>query len=536
MGTNGLHWARNEQPLITLRVMWSTNNVFRTLLSLRNLNKQRWKAHVIFTGFKVEQHRIHSFSSFAHNTLDFANDNRFSFRLMESNEQIWTEPLFRARTPWVFILNDVFEIDETFIELLLKGMDLTGPDGIIFSSSYLGSEPKLITGNFFVGDKDGYAVRVKALATADRNFSSIQSFCLKRDCLMHSTLYKGKDSRSVETVSTKAVENVIAETFRAEEFPFIFSEKDDIYFGRNVLGLEKALRKAWERGCLRSGVQGPIHIIFRSNTPPMSSKYIQFQLEQHSSGFFTPDYIMKLKSAMQVWEFSPTNALKLQSKLNISNVFTVPTRTTYDSEDPPIVCDGIFPEGVQSMQSYKDGCYVNWSYASATFTPINIAPSPCGKSCNKKDAHDLWPEPEVLLYGYLPCSHNNCRENLCDKLHNAGFRTTCLHQVFGHLLNFFVCRAKIIVVEHYYANASLETHRIDALLLASKSVIAVPSSDPVLDALYSKYITFANKDTIISTVRSLLNSKAFQQSKEMQESFKDLATNTDPLCYALNHL
>jgi len=530
--------SRSGQPLVTLRIMWSTNKVFRTLSSLRKLNSHKWKADVIFSGFKLE-YMNHALSSFSHNILDLVNDSRIIFVPQETNNQTWMAPFLAATTPWVFILNDEFEINKRFELLLTKHIDITEADGIILSSSYLERKPKIITGNFsaFLGNKDGYAVRTKALSTTDKNFSSIQSFCLNQTCLMYSTFYSRKKSLK-EMVSTKADEstNHSANVLKAEEFPFIFSEEKDIYFGRNVLGLKKALRKAWEGGCLRSEIRGPIHIIFRSETLPMSSNYIQFQLEQHSSGFFTPKYIMKLKLAMQVWEFSPNSALNLQSKLNIFNVFTMPTRITYDLEDPPISCEGIkFPE-VQTMHSYRDGCYVSWNYAPGRFTPVNVSPSPCGKGCKDRRAHDLWTEPDVLLYGYLPCSHNNCRESLCDELHNAGVRTTCLHQVFGDLLNSFVCRAKIIIVEHYYANASLETHRIDALLLANKTVIAAPSSDQVLDALYSNFITFSNRDSVIATVKSLLNNDNFRKLNKMQESFKDLASSTDPLCYALKHL
>jgi hypothetical protein len=49
--------------------------------------------------------------------------------------------------------------------------------------------------------------------------------------------------------------------------------------------------------------------------------------------------------------------------------------------------------------------------------------------------------------------------------------------VYPPLLDELICTAEVVFIEHYYANSSLEVHRINPLLLAGKVVVSVPSGD-----------------------------------------------------------
>jgi hypothetical protein len=101
------------------------------------------------------------------------------------------------------------------------------------------------------------------------------------------------------------------------------------------------------------------------------------------------------------------------------------------------------------------------------------------------------------MFGALESSFGNQREELCDSLLLTGHAVLCLEGVFGELLNYLVCVSKIVVINHYYENSALETHRIDSLLQAKKVVVAT-SSPSALDGYYSHIIPVVNPGSIVS--------------------------------------
>jgi hypothetical protein len=98
---------------------------------------------------------------------------------------------------------------------------------------------------------------------------------------------------------------------------------------------------------------------------------------------------------------------------------------------------------------------------------------------------------DVLVFGFLPCSHGNLRERVCDVIEASNrLKILCLHQVFGEVLDFFIARSRVVLNVPYFKDASLATHRIDPLLLGGKAVASFRSSDSHLDSLYAPVVTF----------------------------------------------
>eukprot|EP01041_Mallomonas_annulata_P003676 gene3676-7317_t len=151
------------------------------------------------------------------------------------------------------------------------------------------------------------------------------------------------------------------------------------------------------------------------------------------------------------------------------------------------------------------------------------------------------PVVDVLLYGLIECSDNRARESLCEQLqlHATDVRTVCLQGAFGSLLENFVCKAKIIVVPHYFNGSALETHRINPLLQAGKVVIVVSSTDPWIDNLYSSAVIISHPDELLNTIRKVLHNFSFFESKlkiQAHSLIKRTRHALDPLCNALFNL
>lgn len=94
-----------------------------------------------------------------------------------------------------------------------------------------------------------------------------------------------------------------------QHIPFVFTEKDDLFFGKNVLALQAKLERAARKGCEGAkAAREKIDVMFRHDTPPVRKKYIQIQLEQHSSTTMNKKYREKLKNAHQIWEMTTGSA------------------------------------------------------------------------------------------------------------------------------------------------------------------------------------------------------------------------------------
>jgi hypothetical protein len=158
----------------------------------------------------------------------------------------------------------------------------------------------------------------------------------------------------------------------------------------------------------------------------------------------------------------------------------------------------------------------------------------------------------ILLFGELNGSHQRQRQRLCDAMHrdisgmsmdawggstNGKPNVLCMGG-FGNVLERFVCRAHIVVVEHYYAHSALETHRIDPLLLAKKLVFVTPSADPELEKIYSPWLVIAPRDDIVQQLAHLLGSdeERHRLARRKYKAYQQHPVSLDPLCFALNSL
>lgn len=78
-----------------------------------------------------------------------------------------------------------------------------------------------------------------------------------------------------------------------------------------------------------------------------------------------------------------------------------------------------------------------------------------------------------------------------------------------------IARARVIVNMHYYEEAGLETHRVDAAHAKGKCVVSERSTDPALDVIYEKQagMPFVEKNDIaalIATVRKYSQDKTLR--------------------------
>ncbi len=157
----------------------------------------------------------------------------------------------------------------------------------------------------------------------------------------------------------------------------------------------------------------------------------------------------------------------------------------------------------------------------------------------------------VLSYGAMEGSYRRGRESLCDQMHRnitlmnrtslggsvANAPNVLCIIAFGPVLKHFVCKASIVVVEHYFSTSALETHRIDPLLQARKVVVVTPSSDPVLDEKYRPFLILTPKKGILMHVNGLLSrTSAPRLSSDTAKRFEIAKTTLDPLCHALRGL
>lgn len=333
---------------------------------------------------------------------------------------------------------------------------------------------------------------------------------------------------------------------------FNFPDSESLYFKKNVEGLVYHINRAINtcpsvsESLSKSGQK--IDIIFESQTAPINQKYIQFQMEQLGSQVFNDAYINKLGRAYQVWDFSHRTAEVLSSELNLSNVFYVPMMLTYTpninskrekslgkivSRDPDVSTELI---------TYIGSCYIWWKHVSGNIFEANqMRDSFCGISNDcilSRSLYRDFDQPiEILIFGYLSCSHNNIRERVCTMLESEGFKVLCLHQVFGSLLNYFINKAEIILNVEYYENASLATHRIDPLILTGKTVMSFTSKDALLDNLYHPVVHFTNETNLIRDLNDLLhteNGRLNRRSSKMIQTYaQDVLANIEPLCSAL---
>ena len=170
---------------------------------------------------------------------------------------------------------------------------------------------------------------------------------------------------------------------------------------------------------------------------------------------------------------------------------------------------------------------------------------------------------QVLQYGKIEDSECNRRQLLCDRFEEilGPHQSVCLHAIFGKQLEHFVCRAQIVVIEHSFNSSALETHRIDPLLQAGKTIVVTRSEDLYLDRIYAKVIHLTPRVYVLHKLQEVrhiygLDRAAISKPKsghvgkseanrqkyvanqaEAIKKFVKKQTNTiDPICYAFRSL
>ena len=342
---------------------------------------------------------------------------------------------------------------------------------------------------------------------------------------------------------------------------FIFKEENSIFFGNNVKGLKNSIYRAMEKGCLRSWAHGEvdIEILFTAALPAQQKFFIQFQMEQQSTAHFSDFYNKKLSTAVQVWDFSAVSISESQTYRSyyVPSVLTLPTEHIYSEKRKlTSVPSGVFE--IYRMGFYRScevtasgdvisgpvrrslDCKTSGSASSPHQTDIrngcdydeSISINSDTTECNRAVHDDI----SIFSFGAMEGSFHRSRESICDDMHNelveSGHNVLCLYKVFGSMLDYFVSKSEIIVVEHYYQNSALETHRIDPLLQANKKVIVTQSADKQLERLYDGSLTICSRVGIIDCVKSVFSAEKYVNSNK----FDSFALNLDPLCYALRQL
>lgn len=203
---------------------------------------------------------------------------------------------------------------------------------------------------------------------------------------------------------------------------------------------------------------------------PLPPRYVVYQMEQLTSPWITPGYLMQLASALDVWEFAPSH---------------VPFWTA---------------RGLRSS-------FVPFSAPSLWLTQ----PTSVGTDI------------DVLFYG----SNNERRTRLRDSLTRAlaplgvGVHFYLNFDLFGPERDAVVRRAKVVLNLHYYEHAALEVHRLNYLLAHAKCVVSEPSVDAYLDQRYGNAVVFARTDELAFTVLAMLGD--FTQRRTLQAAARDFA-------------
>ena len=99
-------------------------------------------------------------------------------------------------------------------------------------------------------------------------------------------------------------------------------------------------------------------------------------------------------------------------------------------------------------------------------------------------------KPKVLFFGAIHKSDSNRRFHLCEVMTKNVKDFNCFEGVFGVYLDDLIHHASIIALERYYEISSLESHRIDPLLLQGKILISTKSFGKSITIIIVNLIIF----------------------------------------------
>ena len=190
--------------------------------------------------------------------------------------------------------------------------------------------------------------------------------------------------------------------------------------------------------------------------------YVVWQFEQMSSKWFEARYLEILRGAKAVLDYSQYNCEELQSRFGIKAHFV------------PVLPLGV---GVGSGST---------------------------RNCNKTI--------DVLFCG----SMNDRRKIIIDKLETKGLKVECRSDLWRHKLTTRIKQARLCLNMHYYPDATLETTRLLTLVNLGATILSEPSTDPVLDEHYSKYVTFADYDQLVDQAIEIVKSAKAAKTRSIK--------------------
>jgi hypothetical protein len=176
-----------------------------------------------------------------------------------------------------------------------------------------------------------------------------------------------------------------------------------------------------------------------------------------------------------VWVFSPSHYRYTTKYLGLKNVFLVPMWNFLDLTnefDQKMIASTCSVPVVKIMTlaqvgPEKKGILEKCNFVSAGCTGGEIADKTL-PICNN--------HPKVLFFGAIAGSDSDRRMRMCVEMKQQ-FRNNfdCYEAVFGASLVSLVNSASIIVLDRFYNSSTLETHRIDPLLMKGKVVVSTRS-------------------------------------------------------------
>jgi hypothetical protein len=118
--------------------------------------------------------------------------------------------------------------------------------------------------------------------------------------------------------------------------------------------------------------------------------------------------------------------------------------------------------------------YARSRSSSSWSTKCTLHPEAC-LSPPSTSSNPICPPIKVLFFGSVAHSDFGRRLRLCEIMTQQVPQFGCFEGVFGSHLNHLINEASIIVLERYYDVSSLETHRVDPLLLKGKVIVSTRS-------------------------------------------------------------
>eukprot|EP00667_Euglena_gracilis_P007359 EG_transcript_7437 len=535
----------------------------RTLSSLRNQTDRRWRSLVLSAS--------PTFPS------PPSGDPQFSFHYMPHFPAphcigfAFSMALSLVNTTWVAFLKEGDVVAAQYLTSLLAEVQ-SGLVDVFIARTYDALRwprisPALGNATVFLRDVTyGFALRVGTSAGLLESYDVLNYFCrTSLRCIVSApVLYfvggeevplplgerfvvpnsSSPELRDVSTCNALAARVPCGlrrgKPLRPKDWSFVLREDRSAYFASNVRVLRKRLQHAVHAGCMGSNHPPPVTTVaFEHKTKP-KGKLVQLQMEQHTSHHFTPAYLAKLQSAAQVWETTAGSAVRLAARMPSlgQQLFAMPTYLYTEVENPELQCPLASAGPLTGLAiRYLDGCYFHWYYSNHTHQKLlEVRPSSSrpNRSCNTSTPAHPEMEADVLFYGAMEHSFDNQREKLCDDFDAAGIRILCLGAL-GPVLRRHVCRVKVVVVEHFYAAAATELHRIDALLAAGHLVVSVPPGLEDDMQAYRGLLSFTERSELAQTVTELLGrwQRKPHNRSITAKGFLQLTADFRPLCHAM---